>query len=1008
MPTLCRSWLPTLSVLLCWATPAVALESTPLTGITTIATGGNHACAVAQDQLWCWGWNSLGQLGLGHQEPRSLATPVPGLPATPTDLALGAEHSCAIVSGEAWCWGGNSWGQLGTGDRVDRLRPTRIRFPLEVAKIVAGRVHSCAKLINAEVYCWGNNQHGQLGLAPAPVTPGEPFAAAVPTPVRVNPGLIARSLALGSRHSCAANDRTVHCWGDNSVGQLGDGSTVNRHQPAAVLDMEGGVRQLYTLADTTCALIDGERIRCWGNNYAGQAGVEPQAGGVDAFLTRATPVTGLPSGLYVMAMGFASSCVQTVSPGAVYCWGYHPADQTRRSARPFEVQRYPTPVSDVALLGNAVCVRSLGQLLCLGQPSAQGRGEAIDNLSGLKVAGLPERSDRDQLKLGAGFGCVRDHQRVLHCFGDNRQGQLGRGHTEARSGAAPVALAGVRDWAAGVDHACAVTDAGTFCWGSNASGQLGDGSQTARSSPVRVGLTAARAKITTGDAFTCNFEPGARSVWCWGSNRHGQLGVAPIGTQNGTLQEISLPGPVLDVQAGRRHVCALLDDPLRKRVHCWGWIPTQSGEVPFSNLMSTLPREIPADVLGFEPLALVTSAFTFCVRGASGQRCFGQDWSYRVETPRGRERAGVAVSPPDLPPPADGFPPVLPGGRHLCSVGADALIRCIGLPSRACTYEHTLGLIITPGQSIGCSYGEILMPAWERDWLPVRGLPRALPQQLAAGDQHACAEIDGELYCWGVGNDLALGSPKSVVYTEPLPILRAGAREPTRLQPVSVDPARACPGYYVGSVSLRQPMDPDAAGAWGLELLLGSGNRLLQGGLNFGGYGSADVNPPVPGYAAFRIGSADGRGQRVTLTMRGDGGQFRLRVLSTVPPSTVRQTVSEQTVALVDAAVERSLTLADGFHIVELQPLSGERLFLVTAGTTTLDGGPAAFRDGAVVGGYLRADRSGFAAVCTSDNQSLPVRTEARSTRGPEGAGDLRLRILDAQTHQVLHDSLNP
>lgn len=978
-----------------------ATETAPLRAAVSLTVGERHACSWADGQVWCWGINYSGQLGLGHRESRSLATPVIGLPPEPAALALGSEHSCARVAGEVWCWGGNRWGQLGTGDRVDRLTPVRVNLPAPARQLGAGQLHTCAHLENGEIHCWGSNTHGQLGQ-PAPASvPDDPHAQGVATPVRAAVGLGGKvHLALGSRHSCAAQGSEVQCWGSNRVGQLGDGSTSDRHVAAAVLEIDGAVLDLATATETTCALLEGQQVRCWGNNYAGQAGVQPQAGGVDMIRTRATPVQGLPANFRSLTLSVASSCVTTEVANAVHCWGFHPINLTQRSATPFEVQRFPADLGEARLFGSGICAvagvfRGLyGQLYCVGQPGAPARGEPIDTLHGVRVAGLPERRDRDQLQLGAGFGCVRDHQRVLHCFGDNRKGQLGRGNTAAQSGAAPVALTGVRDWTAGVDHACAVTDAGTWCWGSNQSGQLGDGGQTAHTAPVRMTLTASRPKITAGDAYTCNFEPGARSVWCWGSNFHGQLGVpSSVTTQSNTALQIALPGPVLDVQAGRRHVCALLDDPMRKRVHCWGRMLTPTGEV----------SEVPAETLGFDPLSLQTSAFTVCVRGASGQSCFGHDLSNSRPIPQG---VGLAVSPPPGTTPIPGLPATLPGGRHLCSAGSDGLIRCVGLTGPACGYRSASGLNNTPLQSINCGIVESMLPAEFRGWLPVSGLPRALPQQMAAGDQHACAEIDGELYCWGFGDNLELGSPRTVAYAEPLPVLRAGAREPTRAQPVTVDAARACPGYYVGSVSLRQPLDPAAAGGWGLEILLGAGDRQMHGGLNFGGYGSA--NPPIPGYAAFRIASADGRGQRVTLGLSGHGGQFRLRVQSTVPPLLARQTVLEQTVTLAESEIERSVTLADGFHIVELLPLAGEPLFLVTAAARTLDGSPGAFIDGAVVGGHLRGGQSGFAAVCTSENQTLTLRTEARSSRGSVGAGDLRLRILDPQANRVLHDSLDP
>lgn len=146
---------------------------------------------------------------------------------------------------------------------------------------------------------------------------------------------------------------------------------------------------------------------------------------------------------------------------------------------------------------------------------------------------------------------------------------------------------------------------------------------------------------------------------------------------------------------------------------------------------------------------------------------------------------------------------------------------------------------------------------------------------------------------------------------------------------------------------------------------------------------------------------------QVSLDLRGDGGVFDLTVESTLPPSTARNEVLRERVQLGNSPLRRSLRLADGFHIVVLRPVGGTHLFLAQVGTTTLDGGPAAFLGGAVVGGYLSGGLSGCAAVCPDDSSAVHLRTLARSTRGAIGAGDLRLRLLDGHSGALLYDSEN-
>lgn len=227
-----------------------------------------------------------------------------------------------------------------------------------------------------------------------------------------------------------------------------------------------------------------------------------------------------------------------------------------------------------------------------------------------------------------------------------------------------------------------------------------------------------------------------------------------------------------------------------------------------------------------------------------------------------------------------------------------------------------------------------------------------------------------------------------------------GTRAPSANVPVTVNPQLGCPGYYVGEVGLRNTLDGSASGTWGLEMLLTAGNRLLNGGLNFGGYTSS--SPVASGFAAFSTGSSEGS-QRINFTLTGDGGLYDVVLSSTVPPSTTRTTVFSQRMTLGTQTI--SNTLANGFHILTVQSVNGLRVFNVAGATTALNGGPSAFTGGAVVGGYLSQTRTGFAALCTSSSQSLTLTTSGRTAYGAGGAGDMRLTLKDGQTQQLLFDS---
>ena len=249
---------------------------------------------------------------------------------------------------------------------------------------------------------------------------------------------------------------------------------------------------------------------------------------------------------------------------------------------------------------------------------------------------------------------------------------------------------------------------------------------------------------------------------------------------------------------------------------------------------------------------------------------------------------------------------------------------------------------------------------------------------------------------------------------DPVPVTVSGITLPPTVAapevtlPVIVNPAQACPGYYVATVELKSSASVTDRGTWGLQMLTTSPDPVLLGGLNFGGYGSDLTVPATPGFAAFTINNAFGATQLVNFTMRGDGGQYDVVVQSSFPPYTSRSTVFSQRLTLSPTtATVRSVALPNGFHIVSLQPISGTRVFNVSAITTYLSGSGATFSGGAVVGGYLsgRSGESGFAALCTDYSQVLPISTFGRTTYGITGAGALRLQVLEGITGQLLFDS---
>jgi len=194
--------------------PIVAFEGNP---VSSVGVNNGHSCVVTDSHISCNGNDTFGQLGNGFDLfPPLVPVVVTGI-ANALTVAVGEKHSCALLQDQdktVKCWGGNSDSQLGDGGTVDQSEPVSVSGVSNVAEIAVGSFHNCALLqSDGSVVCWGNNTYGQLGNGSrSPST----------TPVTVSGITNAISISAGLSHSCAvlANGQVL-CWGRNDQGQLG-------------------------------------------------------------------------------------------------------------------------------------------------------------------------------------------------------------------------------------------------------------------------------------------------------------------------------------------------------------------------------------------------------------------------------------------------------------------------------------------------------------------------------------------------------------------------------------------------------------------------------------------------------------------------------------------------------------------------------------------------------------------------------------------------------------------
>jgi alpha-tubulin suppressor-like RCC1 family protein len=195
------------------ATFYMSLSITSNTGATAIAAGQNHSCAIVNGGVKCWGYNYYGQLGTGSFTSSSLVpAAVNGLTSGVTAIATGSNHSCAIVNGGVQCWGWNGLGQLGNNSSVDSSIPVQVSgLTSGVTAIAAGYYHTCA-IVNGVAKCWGANIYGNLGN-------GSSSSSLVPVQVSgLTSGVTA--IASGQYHTCAIVNGGLQCWGINTTVSL--------------------------------------------------------------------------------------------------------------------------------------------------------------------------------------------------------------------------------------------------------------------------------------------------------------------------------------------------------------------------------------------------------------------------------------------------------------------------------------------------------------------------------------------------------------------------------------------------------------------------------------------------------------------------------------------------------------------------------------------------------------------------------------------------------------------
>lgn len=266
---------------------------------TFVGTRNSNTCVITGGtDVECYGTNNSGQNGNGTFIEE--ATPVAvGTLTNVVELDVGiGETSCARNSEGVFCWGSNRYGQLGDG--VDDHGETCGELPstydcspapvqvsvltggiptAEAVQVDVGAQHACAVDSDGNLWCWGNNDAGQLGT-------GDNTGSSVPMQIDGVTGVA--EVACGGLHTCVRyDDGSVQCWGANFEGQVGDGEEVGSHDRCSIgggsedcilspadVSLPANALHLSASFGNSCAILDNNRVFCWGENFDRQLGTD--------------------------------------------------------------------------------------------------------------------------------------------------------------------------------------------------------------------------------------------------------------------------------------------------------------------------------------------------------------------------------------------------------------------------------------------------------------------------------------------------------------------------------------------------------------------------------------------------------------------------------------------------------------------------------------------------------------------------------------------------------------
>lgn len=694
-----------------------------------------HGCAVRRSGIIaCWGPNEAGQLGDGTLAERGLPAPISSSLRFDR-VVTGSSFTCAIErgAGRLHCWGRNLDGELGDGTLANRSTPVPVasadpsfaaRSFVELRSLVSG---ACARDSTGDVWCWGRNTAGEVGN-------GTTTRAA--SAVRVAGVSGALEIRAGNRHVCARTASGARCWGDNAFGQLGDGTTSMRTMPVDVVGLPGVPSSIAVGALHACALVSGA-VWCWGRNDVGELG-------------RPGPFSNVPVDNTVRADRLVCGsviCFARTTSGWVG-WGDNAEGRlgtgTVTAATPTPIA-VPHPLTSELFPTFTTCsIDVAGRLSCWGP----------DWVGGLGVRDLTLR-------------------------------------TPVRVADAGGPLSGITSISTGGFHSFHLRAGRAYAAGLNNTAALGRSVPYASAVPLEITLLPSPVvAVDAGRNFGCAIAGAPAQVHCWGSS---------AGIASGILAAVPTPGTPIAIAAGATHVCAIVAVGADRVPYCWG--ANTHGQVGHGVTGGVV--SMPTLVAGITDAAqLALGDANTCVRRASGTvSC----WGYGLD---GRLGDGLIASS-NVPVNVSGLSTATDldsGAGHTCAVRTDGRLVCWGSGAQGQLGDGGIASAVTPrvatllgartvtrvttGGQHTCAVADGAVHCWGSNTDGQLGLGHRLPtaglvtlgigaavelaaaQNLPTAAVHTCARMsDGSAHCWGLGSGGRLGSGEDLMVATPMPVL---------------------------------------------------------------------------------------------------------------------------------------------------------------------------------------------------------------------------------------------